>query len=185
MILNSTMIENVTRLTIFKNLFSKVGRKANKEIKKMSSMQVFGEIYQKKLSNGKIVLQQEEKYENIKNIKTIILDRNGMHSKIDRMQELKYPQERISIKKEYSTEPIKYNKREFILNKKSGKIEENAIIEYDKISYNHNRSINVKSYPNRKSTFPATRIAHSFYSYLNDKIYHKNGIVEYKTVTRQ
>ena len=76
------MIHRVNKLVMFKNSFTRTGRLANREIKKLLSMSDSGDIYQKNLPNGKIALQQDQKLKSLRKSMTLILNKYGIQNKI-------------------------------------------------------------------------------------------------------
>lgn len=173
------MIQKVNRLTIFKNYFTPVGIVANHEIKKICAFKKYGDIYQKKLQNGSMVLQHEIKYPDVKETTTLFLNSNGVQNIIKR--ENRYSKKGvklISILKKYFP-GISFQEKQVVINTKNGKIEEKAI-KYSGIG--DGSLLSVTSYQNRKSEFPSTRLASAIHPATANKVDFENGSFGYTEI---
>lgn len=167
------MIQKVNKLTIFKNYFTPTGRVANKEIKNIREMaNECVDIYQKKLPKGLIVLQHETKSKNTNKTKTLFLNSNGIKNITERENiSSENGFKLISILKRYLSS-ISLRERQVLINTKNGKIEEKAN-RYSGLG--SGSTTTVISYGNRKSEFPATKIAGSIHPSIAHKIIFDKG----------
>lgn len=167
------MIQKINRFTMFKNYFTSAGINANKEIRKMLSD--VGDIYQKKLSNGKIVLQQEQNFENLKKSTTLIIDKFGVQNEIIRNKKStkNFDIKSVSKKDFYA---FSDKEKQTVYNTKNGNIEEKAT----RLSgLRRGVTIHVISKVNRESAFPSTEIAGSIHPEIHKKITYPNGDTSY------
>lgn len=167
------MIQKVNKLTIFKNYFTPTGRIANKEIKNIrETASEYADIYQKKLSQGIIVLQHETKSKNTNKTKTLFLNSNGVENITERENtSSENGFKLISILKRYLPS-ISLHERQVLINTKTRKIEEKAN-RYSGLGRGSNTT--VISYGNRESEFPATELARSIHPSIAQKIIFDKG----------
>lgn len=169
------MIQKINRFTMFKNYFTSAGINANNEIRKMLSKSYVGDIYQKKLPNGKIALQQEQNFENHKKSMTLIIDKYGVQNEIIRNKKTINDFDIKSVSKK-DFKAFSNLEKQIVYNTKSGKIEEKAT----RISgLGRGVTLHIISGANRKSEFPATDIAGSIHSTIYKKITYPNGDTSY------
>ena len=166
------MIQKVNNLTLLKNYFTPTGKVANREIKNLRSYGNIGDIYQKKLSSGIIVLQHEIKYPNETQTKTLYLNPTGIQNitqRENRKSEKGF--KLISTLKKYLP-GCSFHERQVLINTKTGKIEEKA----NKYSgLGRGSTTTVISYGNRESEFPATKLAGSIHPSIAQKIIFDKG----------
>lgn len=170
------MIQKVNNLTLLKNYFTPTGKVANREIKNLRSYGNIGDIYQKKLSSGIIVLQHEIKYPNETQTKTLYLNPTGIQNitqRENRNSEKGF--KLISILKKYLP-GISYQETQVLINTKNGKIEEKAN-KYSGIG--RGSTLCVTSYGDRKTEFPVTPLAGSIHPAIANKIIYGNGCFQY------
>lgn len=169
------MIHRVNKLVMFKNSFTRTGRLANREIKKLLSMSDSGDIYQKNLPNGKIALQQDQKLKSLRKSMTLILNKYGIQNEITREKRSIKSFDISSIRKKdlttYSTK-----EKQVLSNTKNGKIEEKATRH---AGLGSGVTLHVISRANRESEFPATDIAGSIHPTIYKKITYPNGDTSY------
>ena len=171
------MIQKITKFTMLKNCFTSAGMRANKEIRRMLAVADPGDIYQKKLSNGKIVIQQDQKWKNLKKSTTIILDKYEIQNKTTREKKFLDGFELLSIiKRDLPQIGITNKEKQILCNTKNGKIEEKAT-KYS--GFCIGSTLSVISYGNRESKFPVTKLAGSIHPAIAHKISYKNGDIQY------
>ena len=169
------MIQKISRFTMFKNCFTNAGLSANKEIRKMLSKSDIGDIYQKKLPNGKIALLQEQNLENHKKSTTLIIDKFGVQNEIIRNKKSLNDFEIKSVSKK-DFKAFSNLEKQIVYNLKTGKIEEKATRHS---GLGCGVTLSVISRANRESKFPATDIAGSIHSTIYKKIKYLNGDTSY------
>lgn len=169
------MTVKITKLTMFRNKFSKVGRVANDNITALQRENPGRDIYQKRLQNGKIGLLLSEK----NNSDFFIVGTNGI------VAAAKTENTNDFVGKLYNRVKVFYDEMEIAIRKiqqssvknlKNGKIEE---VSLRKWNIDGPVDIIVKSKAGRQSQFPVTRIAKNIHPAVAQKSELSNGDTVY------
>lgn len=169
------MTIKVTKLTMFRNKFSKVGRVANANISAIEQKYPGKQIYQKRLKNGKIGLLLSEK----NNSDFFIVDSKGVLISIKTENKNTLEGKLYNrVKGFYADLGLVLRKVEqsILRNKKTGKIEEKALRYWSIDGPIHNI---VTSKFGRQSQFPVTKIAKNIHSGVAQKSETSGGDIVY------
>ena len=169
------MTVKVTKLTMFRNKFSKVGRVANTNISALQRENQGCPVYQKNLKNGKIGLLLSKK----NNSDFFIVDSKGVLAS-SRTENKNTIEGKLynRVKGLYADLGLVLRKVEksILRHKKTGKIEEKALRYWSIDGPIHNI---VTSKFGRQSQFPVTKIAKNIHSGVAKKSVLSNGDVVY------
>ena len=169
------MTVKITKLTMFRNKFSKVGRVANDNITALQRINPERNIYQKRLQNDKIGLLLSEK----NNSDFFIVGTNGIVAAAKTENANKF------VVQLYDRVKVFYNEMEIAIRKiqqssvknlKNGKIEE---VSLKKWNIDGPVDIIVQSKSGRQTQFPVTRIAKNIHPAVAQKFEFSTGDIVY------